>query len=746
MHALMQETLLGELSTTRRVRLHGQVGEALERRWGARAQERASRLAPHFVEAAMVTPRHAEKAVRYSKLAAQQAEALFAWAEAAKHYEDCLTLVSEAEGVLGEDEAALLTSLGACARNAGDYRDAWRSLMRAITVYRMRGDAPGMARATLDALQIDTPPGRQVQLVREVLEALGDSDPHLEARLLAVMAEPRFALQKEEAEHLTKRATDLARTHGLPDVEALVAFANGLWANVGGDFARAATLFADAHTRLAAAGELRTSAVALQNRTFNLLLLGDLDKTRAAAEESLAYARGHHIRFAEMVTSDFLAAVLLARCEYDAFDALSEERGANAGYLLGLMRAGRAEAAGHLDEAVALLPDPRIAGGYPLYLVQIHAGRARVMLNAGHEGRAREEFARMRDAMNSSPTSREVHGVTLHGAAFGSLDEARILGDDDFARAMADFREAPAGFDPTGRSSQRVASATYLYVGRLQEAETGFRDALAWCERERCPIEAGRCEQGLAEVADRRGNTAEAMRLLDQAGERFRQHGATFYLDQVIKRKLELQGADLSSVQTSIEAVTLAVERERPDISVHAALDGKVTLMFSDIEDSTPLTERLGDERWVEVLREHNAIFREHIAAHAGHEVKTIGDAFMVAFPSAEQALACAVSVQRAFARYNSDHADQPLGVRIGLHTGQAVHDEGDFYGTNVVLASRLVNQAGGGEIVVSTVFRQLVESLPKAAFGPVREVSLKGLSGKHHVHTVEWAAGRARR
>ena len=83
-HALMQETLLDELSTTRRVRLHGQVGEALERRWGARADERASRLAQHFVEAAMLTPRHAAKAVHYSKLAAQQAEAQFAWDEAAQ--------------------------------------------------------------------------------------------------------------------------------------------------------------------------------------------------------------------------------------------------------------------------------------------------------------------------------------------------------------------------------------------------------------------------------------------------------------------------------------------------------------------------------------------------------------------------------------------------------------------------------------------------------------------------------------
>jgi len=97
-HALMQETLLDELSTTRRVRIHGQVGEALERRWGARADERATRLAVHFVEAAMLSPRHTASAVHYAKLAAQQAEAQFAWEVAARHYEHCLALVSEADG------------------------------------------------------------------------------------------------------------------------------------------------------------------------------------------------------------------------------------------------------------------------------------------------------------------------------------------------------------------------------------------------------------------------------------------------------------------------------------------------------------------------------------------------------------------------------------------------------------------------------------------------------------------------
>jgi len=149
---------LGSCRRTRRVRLHGQVGEALEKRWGGRvAEERASRLAQHFVDAATLTPRHAEKAVRYSKLAAEQAEAATAWNEAARHYESCLGLIAASGTGLGEDEASLLVAAGRCFRYDAQYRAAWRSLMRATALFRDRGDGVGMARAALEASEIWAP-------------------------------------------------------------------------------------------------------------------------------------------------------------------------------------------------------------------------------------------------------------------------------------------------------------------------------------------------------------------------------------------------------------------------------------------------------------------------------------------------------------------------------------------------------------------------------------------------------------
>lgn len=175
-----------------------------------------------------------------------------------------------------------------------------------------------------------------------------------------------------------------------------------------------------------------------------------------------------------------------------------------------------------------------------------------------------------------------------------------------------------------------------------------------------------------------------------------------------------------------------AVRDERPDLRQAAAPDGTVTILFTDIEDSTGWNERLGDERWISVLRSHNRAIREQVRAHAGFEVKSQGDGFMLAFPSARRALRCAVETQRAL-------AESPLLVRAGLHTGEAIRDRDDFFGRSVVLASRIAGQAKGAEILASTLVRELVSGAEEFAFGDGREVELKGLSGTHIVYPVEW-------
>jgi len=138
-------------------------------------------------------------------------------------------------------------------------------------------------------------------------------------------------------------------------------------------------------------------------------------------------------------------------------------------------------------------------------------------------------------------------------------------------------------------------------------------------------------------------------------------------------------------------------------------------------------------------LRSHNAIVREQVSVYGGFEVKSQGDGFMLAFSSATRAVACAIGIQRGLAAYAGKHPDESVRVRIGLHTGEAIVEAGDFYGRHVNLAARIGAAAEGGEILVSSLLKELTASSGELAFGPSREVALKGLVGTHHVHPILW-------
>jgi class 3 adenylate cyclase len=169
-----------------------------------------------------------------------------------------------------------------------------------------------------------------------------------------------------------------------------------------------------------------------------------------------------------------------------------------------------------------------------------------------------------------------------------------------------------------------------------------------------------------------------------------------------------------------------------------------VTILFSDIEDSTVLNERLGDERWLELLRAHNSIFRRQLQEHRGYEVKNQGDGFMLVFPSPREGVRCAIEVQRALAERAAESPDEQLRVRMGLHTGEAIAEEGDFFGRNVVLAARIAAQARGAEILVSDALREQAEAEDGLAFDQGRELELKGMAGTHMVHRAEWGTEAA--
>jgi len=172
--------------------------------------------------------------------------------------------------------------------------------------------------------------------------------------------------------------------------------------------------------------------------------------------------------------------------------------------------------------------------------------------------------------------------------------------------------------------------------------------------------------------------------------------------------------------------------------TARAAPGGLVTIMFTDMEGSTSLTQRIGDAKAQELLRAHNDVIREALKAHGGNEVKHTGDGIMASFSAASKALECAVAVQREFAARSEEI---PLRVRVGLNAGEPVAEEEDLFGTSVQMAARVCAHAEPGQIVAANVVRELAAG-KGFLFSDLGEIALRGFEDPVRLYEVHWREG----
>ncbi len=168
---------------------------------------------------------------------------------------------------------------------------------------------------------------------------------------------------------------------------------------------------------------------------------------------------------------------------------------------------------------------------------------------------------------------------------------------------------------------------------------------------------------------------------------------------------------------------------------------GLITVLFTDLVGSTELASDVGDTAADELRRTHFAHLREAVAATGGTEVKSIGDALMVTYQGAADAVAGAAAMQRAVDRHNRQLGERHLSMRVGVSAGDATFEDGDWFGTPVVEASRLCAAAEGGQVLVSEIVRVLAGSRCAFELRPAGSRSLKGLPDPVAVCEVVWAA-----
>ena len=755
-HALVRETLYEEIRTTRRVRLHRRIAEVLEERYAGRLEPHLAELAYHYCEAA--SGGDVDKAVEYAELAARRAAESLAFEETANHYDRALIALEAAQPVDEVRRCQLLLARGDALFRAGQPEQARHVFNEAIAVARGLESPAYLGIAAVGALRQPVPPGltdpEEVVLLHEALDRLGDELPGLRARLLTRLSGRYVWLgEHEKSRAAATQALSFEREEGSLDLQ--------LEASQEVETARAILLGRQqVDERIAGARSTLDLAIKTGRRGAEFSARGALwlmhfsrGDREAADHELEAYSR----IAAELRQPSFEFNALRAQ----ALQALNDGRLAEA-----RAKAWQGRSAGlrvdattaevnfgsliyHLRRFQGRFTEPEQAlhagvKAYPGALVwpsllacmQAETGRGEDARKA-LDGQLQQGFARLREMVFGSEDSylllADVAIATNHRAAAEPLYDLLLPVRDLYIWSGPTMQHGTAarGLGNLATLLERWSDAE-RHFERALEIDTGF-GARGWLPRTQCDYARMRLAR------DEPGDRARALELLDRALETSQELGLKGWLERCLETKLEAQGVDTGSTLGTIHTIATSIESRRPDLATQSAPDGTVTLMFSDMEGFTAMTDRLGDLEAREVIRDHNRIVREQVAAHGGHEVELQGDGFLIAFGSARRGLQCAIGIQRAFHAYSADDTHTPIRVRIGLHTGEALREREKFFGRTVILAAHIASTAHGGEILVSALIKELTQSLGELDFGASQNVQLKGISESQTLFAVHW-------
>jgi class 3 adenylate cyclase len=759
-HALVRDTLYEELSPPKRSALHQRTGLAIEEICGGNVEERLGELAHHFLEAA---PRgDLAKAIDYAQRAGAQDMEQLAYEDAVDVYGralEVLDLMDEPDESL---RCSLLLALGGAEAKSSRVADARDAFDLAVESARRLDDTDSLVGAVIgiammsDAGRLDE---HLLTLLDEALERIGPERTARRASLLSAKSAEMYWVDNDvtESTRLVDEAIEIAREIDAP-TNLAVALQRKIFLPAGPDAPRERLALADEMLEIGkATGDQEVVLRAHGYRLWQLLELADMPavdrelETYARLAEELRMPQHSWLTIAlrgmrTLLNGDMNGAEQLANEAREA-GRRAEQPVAEQFYGIQMVQIRSMQGrAGELLPAVRELAER--FPGIPAWRTGVITLAARTgeieLAKRELEGFAGDDFSALPRDVNWTA------GMSLMGEAVA------LIGDVDRAERAYDVLLPYEGqvivvARAVGCNGpiDRVLGLLAQTMGRLDDAERHLGNAVEIATRMNDRPAMALCGLALAEVLlerDRDNDRELAIELLSTVLGTAREMEARWIADKALGDRLEAQGLAGVDVTTSIDDMVSALEQEQPDMRAHMAPDGTVAILFSDIEDSTVLTERLGDERWLRLLREHNAIFREQIGRHDGYEVKSQGDGFMLAFPDPCEALECAIDVQRAFAERERAEAGEPLRVRIGLHTGEVISEEGDYFGKNVIVAARIAAQATGGEILVSEELRQAASTRNggRLRFDDGRELELKGLAGRHRVYRAEWAESDA--
>jgi len=743
-HALVRQTLYDELSLPRKQRLHLKAAQSIEATHAHNVATYVAPIATHYRLAGAAADW--SKAVEFSLLAAQAAAVVFAWEEAATHMEAALELMEE-HGAPAAARAEVLERLGTVMYVTGidlpksvTYLEGARRLFQELDQPERTARINvrlGFVLATFPET-MDT--ARARGCLDEAMAVIGDERPRpaLAYLYLGYATADLFEGHTADGIAAARRGMEIAEQIGNDPLRANAYALLGWHIGFSGRIAEGHALLEQAwvladrldHTFFA-------FVAAWTGAALTQVVMGDPIASLAWSERELATPRVAQAPNQRRTLQGSAAAMRVWMGDLEAARAIPPEDLPET-YFVGAVLAfregdwDRAEQAFSSRNAAALRRgDNALMSGTSFWLVEIYRQR-------GELERALTMLTKMVAASSEGGwlgievVDRSVLASVL--VASGRVPEANA--QLERCREILANGEDWRATEGVVRRAQGVVAAT---AGRQAESDERFTDAVEIFRRYRRVWDEADTLHDWGRALLEAGDNGRATEKLGEALDIHRRHGSgSIFIERILADRLRAQGVDPTSMNTSIDAVCSAVRDERPDIRSHASADGTVAIVFSDIESSSEMAERLGDERWIAILHRHNEIVREHVVAHGGTEVKSLGDGFMLAFPTPAAAVACATAVQRAFADHNKTNPDEPIRVRVGVHSGQAIREGEDFFGKTVILAARIAAEARGGEILVSDSVR---EHAGEIRTDELREAELKGLTGRHDLHRVAWSA-----
>ena len=552
------------------------------------------------------------------------------------------------------------------------------------------------------------------------------------------------------------------------------------------DGAVALTCYLRATEHLAEAPECAEHAQAQWSLAFALMEDGDVEGARAALLDARAIARRVGSPGMEAMAVQGLAHVATTEGDVSEVVPLVDEAAALA------MRPGVSPAhAGYVYCAVISICRALCDWGRATEWTKVSTRYCERESIAGYTGLCRfhqGEIDRLHGQLAGAEqrvlqACEELLGINRYSAGWGfselveirvrrgdldgageALAEAIALGDDGqpgrgrLLLAQGDARAAVRSLsrslaDPGFLARERrvfllpVYVAACVAVGDEQAASESVAELEDLARRFGTPGPAAAAAVARGHLALHRGDTKEAIAALQMGVRTWSEVEAPYQSAQarvLLARALTADGDDagagleLKAAARLVDEFGVAVDLDIAPARPEGTRTVR-TFLFSDIVDSTRLSEAMGDAAWEPLLLWHDRTLRAEFERWNGEEIKHGGDGFFVAFGEADDGIGCAAAIQRALARHGAEHGFAP-SIRIGLHAGEATAREGDYFGSAVTRAARISAAAGAGEVLASA---DLVAGCRREV--PVsgeRTLELKGIAEPVVAVLVFWDAG----